>query len=160
MTDKITNILGYESTKTGANVILKFKTWITRRKLITKVLEHPKKCSLSGREIPVGSVAYYVSIKKRGYSTYWLSQEAVNEALNGEYTKKSEAVEGEKLPVDIVESLLSYLDVLQDERREMVKEDADLREALANIKYKNSKLGAKMGATHKLLELVSGSSAK
>ena len=130
MTDKITNILGYESTKTGANVILKFKTWITRRKLITKVLEHPKKCSLSGREIPVGSVVYYVSIKKRGYSTYWLSQEAVNEALNGEYTKKSEAM------------------------------DADLREALANIKYKNSKLGAKMGATHKLLELVSGSSAK
>ena len=156
MTNKIINILGYESTKTGANVILKFNSgWITKRKLTNTLTEHVKKCALSGKDIPVGVVCYFVQIKKLRYSSYWLSQEAVNEALNGEYTKKAESADEEKPPIDIVTTLLCFLDTLQDERKEMVKEDADLRAALANIKFKNSKLGAKMSATHKLLELVS-----
>ena len=156
MTNKITNILGYESNKTGANAILKFNSgWITKRKLTNVITEHVKRCALSGKDIPVGVVCYVTQIKKRGYSTYWLSQEAVNEALNGEYSKKAKSADEEKEPVAIVETLLVYLDELQCERKEMIKEDKELRAALANIKFKNSKLGAKMSATHKLLELVS-----
>lgn len=150
MTNKIIDILGYDFTSKGGTVILKFNNkWITKRKFTNVIVEHEKKCALSGNIIPVGNTAIYVAIKKLGYNRYWLSQEAVNKALSGEYHEKVDT------SPCIVKALMSFLTQCEGERKEMIKEDKELRAALANIKFKNSKLGAKMSATHKLLELVS-----
>ena len=150
MTNKIIDILGYEFTRNGGTVILKFSNnWITKRKFTNVIVEYEKKCALSGEVIPVGNTAIYVAIKKLGFNRYWLSQEAVNKALSGEYHEKVDS------SPDIVKALLGFLTDCENERKEMIKEDKELRAALANIKFKNSKLGAKMSATHKLLELVS-----
>ena len=151
MNDRITDIIGYDFTRNGGTIILKFKSkWITKRSFKNVLIEHtPKKCALSDKTIPVGNTAVYIAIKKQGYGRYWLSQEAINKALNGEFHEKPDD------SPDIVKALLGFLDNCGKERREMVKEDQNLREALANIKWKNSKLSKKMTSAHKLLELVS-----
>lgn len=151
MTNKITDILGYDFTRNGGTIILKFNNkWITKRSFKNIIVEHkPKECALSGDTIPVGNTAIYIAIKKQGYSRYWLSQKSINDALNGDFHEKPDN------SPDIVKALLGFLDDCGEERREMVKEDQNLREALANIKWKNSKLSKKMTSAHKLLELVS-----
>jgi hypothetical protein len=151
MTNKITDILGYEFTKTGGTIVLKFSNnWITKRSFMNVLIEHtPKKCALSGEEIKVGNTAIFIQIKKQGFTRYWLSQESVNKALSGEFHETPDN------SPDIVKALLGFLDGCGKERKEMIKEDQSLREALANLKFKNSKLSKKMTAAHQLLELVS-----
>ena len=147
---KIVDILGYEATKYGAQITLKFNCgFSTKRKCINTVLDHDKTCALSKKTILKGQVAYYVAIKRTGFTRYYLSQEAVNQALNGEYREDPDTSE------QIVKDLLKFLEKCQSERSAMLKEDKDLRDALKAIKYKNSKLGVVMSATNKLLELVS-----
>lgn len=152
MTKKIIDILGYDfDKKQGGTIVLKFNNgWITKRKFTNVIIEHtPRKCGLSGKEIPIGNTAIYISIKKQGFPRYWLSQESVNSALSGDYK------EPEDTSPDIVKVLLGFLSDCKDEHKEMIKEDKGLREALANLKFKKSKLSKKMTAAHQLLELVS-----
>lgn len=54
-----------------------------------------------------------------------------------------------------MKALRTFIDECQSEKRQLMKEDENLREALRELKFKNGVVGKKMSAAHQLLELVS-----
>lgn len=148
--DYLVDVMGYEYNSKGGHITVKFNSgWITRRKFLNVIAEYDRKCSLSGKEVKVGQTGVYFSIKKRGYTRYWVSQIALNQALAGDF-KRDDGNESE-----FVKTLLNYLKECDGERKELHEQDAHLRECIREVKFKQSKLGKRVSATHRLLELVS-----
>ena len=149
MKDTLTEILQYEYDTTGGYVTIKFDSgYTTRRKFHNRISNGEKVCSLNNNKIPEGLPYISVSIKRKGYPTYLLSQLSVNEAL----LRKGGEVEEE--PVDLEQALLQYSKTLSKERRELEKQDSNLRKALRELKFKQSGLGQRCSATNHLLELI------
>lgn len=145
----IDKVVDYEVTKDGGYITLQFKSgFVTRRKCYQKQDTLKRFCDLSGIEIKPNEIFIYVAIKKRGFSRYRLSLTAVNRSLSGEdFTEISYVSETHK-------QLEKFMQECRTKRKELNEEDKALREALREIKFKNSKLGKQMSAARHLIELI------
>ncbi|AUR94291.1 coil containing protein [Vibrio phage 1.193.O._10N.286.52.C6] len=145
----IDKVVDYEVGKEGGHITLQFKSgYVTRRKCYNKQDTVSRTCDFSGVEIKPNEIFIYVAIKKRGFSRYRLSLNAVNRCLSGEdFTEINYVSETHK-------QLENFMQECRTQRKQFNEEDRNLREAIREIKFKNSKLGKQMSAARHLIELI------
>ena len=145
----IVDVTNYDYAKEGGRITLKFSNGVTMRRYFTNVVyDYPRICALSGKEIKPKETCIRVTIKDRGYGQYVIKNNVVSQALRGEYKK----LDNEADP--LVVELRKFLDQCHNEKVIMDKKDKDLRQALKDIKWRNSKLSVKMSKANQLLEVL------
>ena len=78
--------------------------------------------------------------------------DSINRSLTGELFTESRYVS------EVHRHLELFMEECRTERKVLNDQDKDLRQALREIKFKNSKLGKKMSATVRLIELITENS--
>lgn len=144
----IVDVTNYTYAKDGGTITLKFDNGVTtRRYCVNTSYTYPRVCSLSGKEIPPNEICTRVTIKKSGYGQYVVKASVITEALRGKFKKVDEGN-------TLVKELRRFLDDCHNEKIQMNKRDAELRQALREIKFRSSKLGVKMSKANQLLEVL------
>lgn len=146
--EKIKEVLDYQYTKDGGYVILRFKSGLeTKRKFNIVLLQYPRKCALTGNELPQGKQAVYVNIRRQGYGRYYIDPEMMHKA-------KEDSLELDQEQEGFIKHLLAFMDELRHDIKQQEDESKDLREALRRVKIKRSQTGKKMSKCYELLELL------